>query len=611
MLRILFSKAQPGSRASLSSLWIFIAAALFFAVLPANAQIVDRFPNDSDVTAENAAEQSINQAQQNWALGQSIGADYASDGGKFNSGSGKYQTHPWRGTLGRNPVESYLEWFLDSKYVVGLGEGTSLPSLDDFKTFMECIEPRLVLPICPMFCWPMAERFDGSFTSCPVRDNHGYIFAYWWPEQVIELNNFGTYALNPILFGRVDLMEPIVTTILQPLLEPFTDVALTIKGGSHPSPSFPSGLRSDPHIGQTHHAGLLPGDQTLVTEAHVARTYVAKRTSEQRDPNEGELDFIWKKKKFICIPIFFWYNGYKKGNDKCWYTTHPEDGDVIHAYTESPIFAFYWRFPEMSALLNQDFYFASVPVAVGGSPVGMITPQGLTLIGSYVQMRSCASYRAERWQNRYEDLEDAFWSPFNPIPGIIGDDSLQHRDRICYYGGGSLFPPTGQMMGHFSPLPSAAYFARRALYLAAHVNNSNPTNIFSDRADKLQRVFPEPGECFRVNEIDEYNPGLFPKDAVRPDQLGSIRYIHWNMRVGCVCQYRGGYPIPFLPSILWPFPIGQGCHNWWLEDDESMGNEEHQGIQGLFDPLPPWPYFWPLLPVPYTEAAIQLYPYLL
>lgn len=594
-----------------------VCALLLFLGLPTSAFAQplgwDRFPNDSDVTAENAAQQSIQQAQQNWQLGQSIGADYASDGGKFDPNSGKYQKHPWRGQIGRNPIESYLEWFLDSKYVVGLGEGTSFPTLQDFQTFMECIEPRLVLPICPMFCWPMEERFDGSFTSCPIRRNAGYVFAYWWPEQVIELNNFGTYSLNPLLFGRIDLMEPLVTQALDLILPQFTQQMLALKGGSVPAPGFPSGLRSDPNLGQTHHAGLLPGDQTLVTEAHVARTYVAKHTSEQRDPTEGELDFIWKKKKFICIPVFFWYNGYKKGNDKCWYSTHPEDGDVVHAYTESPIFALYWRFPEMSVLLNQDYYMASVPVAVGGSPVGMITPQGLTHIGSYVQMRSCASYRAERWQNRYEDLEYAFTSLQNPIPGIIGDDSLQHMDRICYYGGGSLFPPTGTMMGHFSPLPSAAYFARRALYLAAHVGqgNTNPTNIFSDRADKLQRVFPEPGECFRVNDIDEYNTSLFPKDAVRPDQLGSIRYIHWNMRVGCVCEYRGGYPIPFLPPILWPFPIGEGCHNWFLKDDESMGNKENQPIQGLFDPLPPWPYFWPLLPLPYVESAMQLWPYII
>ncbi|MCB0358791.1 MAG: hypothetical protein KDD44_04125 [Bdellovibrionales bacterium] len=600
--------------------WMLLLGSLLVPIVVA-AQLpwipYPRFPDNSDQAAFNAAQASMNQVIN--SLGQSssgfaggIGQDYSSTGSWFNSTSGRYSVHPWVGNwTGRNFGDTLIDWADDGLRMVGAPSlSGSYSPIDDFKRFMECMQPQLILPIC-LWCMPPSARFDGSWSSCPYRNNLGYVFEYWWPENEIEINNYGVSAFNPILGLRPDLVKPLLTTVHGLTLQLLTDGTMQLKGGVGAQSSFPSGLRSSPHLGQSHHAGLLPGDQTQQVEAHVYQTRPQNTAALLRDDDEGEFDFIWAKVKILyiefCVPSYlFWYNGYKKGNFRCFYSTIDKQELPVNLWTEDIMVNFFWRYPELSLLIDPQLYWASSPTFIPGSPSGMII-EGQTIIANFPSIRSCAAYRADVWPNRYSDLEHAFGYLPWALPGIIPNTWFSGRDEICYRGGGELYPVTGKMIGYFSPLPAAAYFARRALYLSEQYG-INQTNIFNEDVDKLQRIYPGISDCFKVNDIDDTNLGLFPKNIIRPDQMGSIRYVHWNLRVACVCQYRGVYPAP-LPFnfVFWLIPQGQGCHNYLNEDDESRGDEYGNGEQALLPPFPPWPYLWPL---PYSEAAAQLWPFI-
>ena len=131
---------------------------------------------------------------------------------------------------------------------------------------------------------------------------------------------------------------------------------------------------------------------------------------------------------------------------------------------------------------------------------------------------------------------------------------------------------------------------RRAIELISRTesNLGRRLPVYADEIDKLQRVSPEPTGCFEVGDIDYENHSLFPPGALDPEENGSIRFIYWNKRQGCVCPYKGtvepdsalpvvaqyavglfgltsygwgGQPFPCEPPLLPPAP---GIDDCWL-----------------------------------------------
>ena len=462
--------------------------------------------------------------------GTSIGEQFSLDGEHWEET--QYGEHPW---YGGNP-QSDMMWELDSYTAVGPYSPLLQPFA--FQRFMRCFEPRIILPVCPFYCYPPSLRPEASGNSCPVENNTGFTFAFWWPENIIEVNDFGISALNPAAYGRADLVHPHVADNLRQVLETELDRALGFRAGVKPG-GFPDNFPDGIHQGRTKYSGILPGDQTQVVEAHVYSSFVNARAGERRNPTKGYRDLRWKKAYGICWPLPpIWYNGYKKGNAQCFYSTVPEKKPVVKLWTEEPKAAMFWRFPEMSRVLNGQYYRIAGPNAIPrtnpmsptseGEPAGLII-DGLTYYGSYPRERSCSAYRVAAYPERYGQLAAQF--------GIVGNE-WNGAELVCYKGGGQLFPITGTMMGHFSPLPTAAYFARRALYLSERMPG-NRTPFFSDKADKLQRVYPSPSECFRANDIDDLDVEQFPPNAVDPNDWGSIRLMQWEMRSDVCVSIEG------------------------------------------------------------------------
>lgn len=520
------------------------------------------FPSGSDVETWQLALEKLKEFEHAQKEGLAIAE-------KFKLKGDRFEDHPWKG--GRDEEESKEDWLNDAYWVMG-------HEPDSLERFMQCFEPRWVSPICP-YCQPAYLRPE---PDCELEDNTGDIWEYWWPEWEIEINAWGIVALNPIVVGDDDLLQKALKEYEKKYRPKAEKYMQDVWGADASQAAIPKGLRKAPHIGNSQFAGLLPGDQTYVEEAHVYRTNVAQAVSELRPRGDGIWDFRYEQINGKCVPISFFYNGYVKGHERCFYDSTPQKTKTIIGLTEEAKHEIYWRLPEFSALLDEKKYQVSVPMSLADT--------------GYWRKNSCASYRSEKWEDVYGDLQSAV--------GIIGNTDSALSD-ICYYGGGSLYPATGTLMGHFSELPSAAYLARRAIEVLAHLKKKQGKGVphFADKkrgkdsVDKLQRVFPEPTRCFQMQEIDERNEVLFPKDGVSVDDLGSKRYVYWNKRQACTCQYRG----VVSPKEDENNQLGWGCQIY-PKDKPKIGDGDEKKSK-----LNSWLGWsksdWP----PWAESAEQLY----
>ena len=60
-------------------------------------------------------------------------------------------------------------------------------------------------------------------------------------------------------------------------------------------------------------------------------------------------------------------------------------------------------------------------------------------------------------------------------------------------------------------------------------------------ADKLQRLYPEPSQCFTMKDVDKRKrPDLWnieePEGLVNPEFFGESRFAFWNYRECCICN---------------------------------------------------------------------------
>lgn len=589
-----------------------------------------KFPNGSDMQTWNAARETMNQFNnQDGPLGGRAAQ-------KYGNSSGTYPDHPWKSAPYN--TSSAVDWATDSFKAV---------DPRDLSAFGDCMEPRLISPYCPM-CWPTRIRVDGSVTSCPTKDNSGEIWEYWWPEYEVEINQFGVASINVIDPASVRLPRPdLVHEVLSQQLETGYELAATtvledkwmVNTGAA---NIPPALRNNPHLGNSAHAGIEPPDLNSHSDAHIYRSYLQDATSRKRPEGDFSWGMIWNEIKVWgvtvgCYPLPFPYNGYKKGNEECFFDTlQKEDDKNIWGWTEQLQYQSVWRIPDLSALINYQRYAMSSPAVLMGLQItpedfqdsqydeasGQFgPPSSVPYLEAYLRGGTCASYRARQsinggW-NEYRDLM--------PALGVAPGGSYLKQN--CYRGGGQLYPLTGSLSGHHSSMESGAVLARRAIELMTRVEPliSKPDEALpkfadgllgDDSVDKLQMVFPAKSQCLKMDQINDRSMrGIYPKDG-NPDDNGSKRFLYWNKRIACTCPYRGN---------MWPqderFRVfGWGCYRFpyadrfnpapgitgailGIDKDDAKGDFYKGDIHG-------WDIGWPAAAGSFAESAAKVYPFI-
>jgi len=557
--------------------------------------------------------------------------------------SGKYPPHPLEcdGGASKSKDITLSAWQFDSESALFGGKnitGSELPT----DTFMGCFQPmqRPDLPLPSLPCIPIGLGFEicmdppplmpnccaqdkellskgglprrfrllsfffpplipfvGDGCRIPIeKSNRGFKLTHWWPENEIEIHNYGRTVFDPTYeCGNEMLQHGKLTDFLKELSASLTAFN---PGGSPGGTTYVTGkqagipdkLRESPHIGESHWAGIQPGDETFTGEAHVYRTYLDVLTA-LNHPQGSSTQF-----------------GYKR-DCRCFYTgldsNEAEGGGqrkVVNGWTEYNAYLPFWRYYQNSMLLNQKKYEA---------------------IGQYAKFNddSCAFLRA--WESKlgsveygYQDLYKALGiKPPPNAPPRLREELL----RICYKGGGDLFPITGQLVGQFNPLPAAAYLTRRALYMfgkekigppgGQQINFMPPNrriNRFSDADDKMQRIYPLKdkvfaSKCFQGHEIPNYLQEKnqdWPTDILEDPIAGwgeagpndSPRFVHWNKKSHCMCPYGGkAMGLRYNGAYIACTFISDACEKGDKGDEEDDDEAPLEGFGPGHVPIPIFP----------------------
>jgi hypothetical protein len=471
----------------------------------------------------------------------------------------------------------------------------------------------LAIPIAA-FRWDLVGvlgTFIGEGCNVPEdRRNLGYKMNFWWPENEIEIHNYGRTVFDPTFeCGNQHLTNAPLIDFLKTLkasLTKFQPAGSDISGSQNPvmvsgrEAGIPDELRYSPHIGNTHWAGIQPGDEVFSGEAHLYRTYLNTLTALN---HPGDSTWLGYKRDCRCF--------YSALDSQL--TSDNRQRKIVNGWTEDGKYLPFWRYYQNSLLINENKY------------------EAILKYSSFYR-DSCAFLRAwepalGRDDYKYVDLHKAvgIWPP-PPTPPRLRNELL----RICYKGGGDLFPITGQLIGQFNPLQAGAYLSRRALYLfgigALGSNNRNRDgdfvpnerriNRYSDRDDKIQRIYPlkDSGmngklasRCFRGHEIPNYLqeeqqrlfwPSDLLEDALRDGPAGPLdspRYLYWNKRQNCMCPYIGkALGLKFGGNYIACRPAGPACA---LRDNGDLEDDDRSPIQGFNSGHAPQLNFMPGSPV--------------
>jgi hypothetical protein len=539
----------------------------------------EHFPRGTDLKVYERAKETIEKVYNNLDVGEDAGTainNKFGDATHFDHDAFPEQEERFDGS------EAGITdaWTEDSEKILDMGEDA----------FYACFTPKKLADTCE-YCEPAA--------LCPYRcgclPNNGYTWSYWWPEAIIEVNEFGVTAIEkPQDFASgldpVELAKALDANFKPDDVDPFLE-----EYGVTELADLPSELRAEPNLGRTQWEGPNVPQKILAAEGHAWRTKLAQGLSQKRCQGCG-IDHYHMPPPY-CPQIETWYNGYLYGNIAyCFLDTTPVDGNSLFGWTEELNWAPYWRLPGKSETLDEeieddqftkidqpsaDLLALGIPTSTPGDPLGLVSNT------TYHKSESCAAYRAHKWEDDYGDLEDAV--------GIVpyDNDDMEH---ICYKGGGQLYPPVGALFGHFTPLVSAGFLARRAIELFSRTNKypggpsgteeryENRLTLFDDRVDKLQRVYPEfSEECFKIEDIDDWNTDMFPPDLVKETHTNSIRYVYWNRRVACTCQLRGTTSAEELErsDSDWVGDYGWGCQIAYKDDEwKSAGDSDWGDILG-------------------------------
>ncbi len=172
---------------------------------------------------------------------------------------------------------------------------------------------------------------------------------------------------------------------------------------------------------------------------------------------------------------------------------------------------------------------------------------------------SCAAYRSGTFGKGNDFFQEphplSSYAPFRAFPISGLDDVLE---RNCYHStAGQLFPLIGtvdvasartapinairrmfewQSMNLWTEYLGMNYFndfKGKNLYRRPGRKKRRLTTRYKTRrADKLQRIFPSPSQCFKMKDINSRDKELFPKELFLDDKerVGVYKTVHWNRR---------------------------------------------------------------------------------
>ena len=511
-------------------------------------------------------------------------------------------------------------------------------SAASWETFHECFEPRLKKQSCE-YCQP---KIVYPFDDCKPRKNPGEIWEYWWPEWEVDVNNFGISAVNPAdpeLFKRPELSTASLVQRKDAGFYPAytanvaeTGAILGVQGSVSNIDNIFSGGVGELGKGQSHTGGLIPNDQCQTFEDHIYRPKVtaSNYTWPKSRSGHGAKGCWFRRTPRGCIGKPYWWNGYIwKNNIDCFLDSIP-DKPVKNSEMEKkfrpvawseeyPEYAKFWRQSIMTQFVDEEKYI------LGENPYGT----GVLQFGSGVENK-CLACRQKLWP---ESLFPSSGIMQNVLAGAVQSGGGSECEQ-CYYNGSVLWPPTNTLCGFHHPLTSAAVSARKFLDLVQEMREKYPTKynwprhnsayvphvgvpIFTDFSgkdpgatknyiDKLQMVFPKVGRCFRMNPSDEgeisskdtslssagnsmgnkvpwvweLNHAEFPADLNQSSHLGSVRFMFWNRRTACTCQYRS-----IIEDNLPGKKKGWGCqaYNAFGKDKwRDQGDEPYPGKDKMY-----------------------------
>jgi hypothetical protein len=430
-------------------------------------------------------------------------------------------------------------------------------------------------------------------------NNRGYNLNFWWPENEVEIQNYERTVFNPTYecgntqppksFKHDDLTR-FLKTVRASLTKFQSGGGIAGEVSYDENEAGVSKLRFDPNIGESHWAGLLPGDQTFTAEAHVYRTYNDVLTSLNFPGGDGTL--LGYKRDCRCF-----YSGLQDQR------TEGKFRKTVNGWTEQNKFLPYWRYWQNSKPISEHRYEAL-------AKFGSYDPDSCAFLRAYDDFKNKPPFENTGYQDLYKAL-----SPVNAGPPPNDPIRLRKElERICYRGGGDLMPITGQLIGHFSPLPASAYIARRALLLFGtkelklndkvvdreFVDRDRRINRYSDKNDKMQRIYPldkknsmRASHCFRGHDIPNYLTEAtedWPRDLMRDaltdggaGPMDTPRFLHWNKRGSCMCPYIGkasGLRIVGTDTWLACTPVGAACHKRGAEDQGDYEDDPKAPLQG-------------------------------
>lgn len=171
-----------------------------------------------------------------------------------------------------------------------------------------------------------------------------------------------------------------------------------------------------------------------------------------------------------------------------------------------------------------------------------------------VRRNMCASYRAADG----EAIGDALNATLMPweelVPAERGSGVWPIFERQCYHETfGELYPLTGAVQSNspaIAPLLAARKFMEwaswrqwpwqiRANYfnddhgqkqLFRRGGEDDGVKYDDRRPDRIQRLFPERTGCFTTKDVHDRNLSDFPRDLVKREDEGEMRFVFWNRR---------------------------------------------------------------------------------
>lgn len=463
--------------------------------------------SDMKTWSETCKTLGVNHANvKNSDIGQRVAEEFGPGGNRREGG--QFKEHPW--TNG-NP-----EWL--QSWIAEDTEGL-------MEDFMGCLEPKVVgICVDPKIVLTLTIALN---------------VEYYWPEAVGETNNF---CIGSFLAGQ--FREPFIRT-KDALTKPLLTQIKTTEGDTY-EPEM-----SDPHRGQSHvdDYGFHSGLRTRNYETHVYRPFLDTILATIAPRNTTGVVYENPLCLLDCLPP----GPFKEDQDG----RNPRFAINWSEFLLAP----FWRVPELSwarvllaageqeGQVLKPLYGTLPGLAYHGTTLSPMLPHPDTRPGQNVLPAfTCASYRAAKQSN---PIAFAMRGQIWPLP-------LPEMDKLCYHQSlGQLYPLVGaiEVNGEATaPIAAVRRFFEWSSWGMWDVFEEGlgfriKTNSFEDRqgeteygerpGDKLQRIFPKPSACYRVDDVDERNRELWPTGLVGEDKefTGNRKEVHWNRRRCCISVY--------------------------------------------------------------------------